>query len=105
AAEAVWKSSGCFLAPNGAVMRTSILGIHNFDDMETVVNNTKKICKTTHADPRCAASCVAVTSAIAMMLKGDRHRGLNGEVVAGGIIEDAFHEAKKCLSTDTEVKN
>ena len=39
-------------------------------DLPKVVQNTIEICKVTHADPRCIASCVAVTSAIALMLQG-----------------------------------
>ena len=71
-----------FLAANGAVMRTSILGALNFNslsinerasplkqravflDIDKVIENTKRICLVTHADPRCLASCVAVTTAV-----------------------------------------
>ncbi|XP_065827930.1 ADP-ribosylarginine hydrolase Tri1-like [Oscarella lobularis] len=70
AARDTWESSGRFLAANGAVMRTSILGALNFNDIDKVIENTKRICLVTHADPRCLASCVAVTTAIALMLAG-----------------------------------
>ena len=33
-------------------MRTSILGVHNYQDIERVKENTVAVCKTTHADPR-----------------------------------------------------
>ncbi|CAH1264864.1 Hypp3077 [Branchiostoma lanceolatum] len=72
AALQVWQKSGETSAPNGAVMRTSILGVHNYKGLQTVINNTRAFCLTTHADPRCVASCVAVTTAIAMMLQGWR---------------------------------
>lgn len=74
----VWEGSGKFLAPNGGVMRTSILGTMQFHDLEKVIENTKNACKVTHADPRCIASCVAVTVAIALMLQG-KHIKNNGE--------------------------
>ena len=60
-------------------MRTSILGILNFNgniykifgiftcsykDLDKVIANTCAISKVTHADPRCTASCVAVTTAV-----------------------------------------
>ena len=68
-------------------MRTSILGVVSFDgidtniyylyktinnvfvhkffeDLQSVKENTEEICKTTHADPRCLASCIAVTTAV-----------------------------------------
>ena len=35
-----------------------------FADIPTVINNTRDICRTTHYDPRCVASCVAVTTAV-----------------------------------------
>jgi len=59
------------LAANGAVMRTSILGVPCFHKISNVIKNTKQICKVTHADPRCLASCVAVTVAVALMLQGE----------------------------------
>lgn len=73
----------------GAVMRTSVLGILNYDNIDKVIANTIRIAKVvasapfalgvlssrapwqvTHFDSRCVASCVAVTTAIAMMLQG-----------------------------------
>ncbi len=33
-------------------------------DIERVVANTTEITNVTHADPRCAASCVATTTAV-----------------------------------------
>ena len=48
----VWDSSQRNIAPNGAVMRTSILGIHEFMSLERVKENTVNVCKCSHADPR-----------------------------------------------------
>jgi len=70
AAEQVWERSGKKSAANGAVMRTSILGIPHFDSLDIVSKNTKNIAKVTHADDRCIASSVAVTVAIALILQG-----------------------------------
>lgn len=64
AAYDIWESSGFFLAANGAAMRTSVVGILNFNDLDKVWENTKEISLTTHADPRCTASCVAITTAV-----------------------------------------
>ena len=41
-----------------------------FDAHTQVVTNTRTITLCTHADPRCAASSVATTAAIALMLQG-----------------------------------
>lgn len=52
-------------------MRTSVLGILEFDKTDRVIENTTEIARVTHVDPRCVASCVAVTMAIALMLRGE----------------------------------
>jgi ADP-ribosylglycohydrolase len=70
AAHEVYEMSEGFAAANGGVMRTSVLGIPHFHDLSKVIENTKTICKVTHADPRCLASAVVCTTAIAMMLQG-----------------------------------
>ena len=64
-------------------MRTSVLGTLDFNgtqlypyiqclhvhrsspDLDKVIKNTLEISAVTHADPRCAASCVAMTTAVA----------------------------------------
>lgn len=48
----VWVRGECKGAPNGGVMRTSILGIHNHHDIDRVIQNTIAMCRVTHADPR-----------------------------------------------------
>lgn len=49
--------------------RSPILGISDFWDLDLVAENAEKICLATHADPRCVASCVAVSIAIALLLQ------------------------------------
>ncbi|XP_033106592.1 uncharacterized protein LOC117108617 isoform X2 [Anneissia japonica] len=94
-AKYVWESGNKSIAPNGAVMRTSIIGICNFGNMKTVISNTINICKVTHADPRCQVSTVAVTTAIAMMLQGKYFK--DGTYDVSKLSEDAFNYAKEHL--------
>eukprot|EP00117_Sycon_ciliatum_P026422 scpid4648/ scgid21691/ Uncharacterized protein MJ1187 len=68
AAHQQWE--GTDNAANGAIMRTSILGVPHFHDLDTVRDNVLRICKTTHYDPRCQASCVSLCSALALLLQG-----------------------------------
>lgn len=82
-------------------MRTSILGIQDFSDIPTVIENTRQICKVTHADPRCIASCVAVTTAIALMLQGKHCQGSGYDETK--ICEEAYNYACEELKTDEEV--
>ncbi|XP_019633344.1 PREDICTED: uncharacterized protein LOC109476765 [Branchiostoma belcheri] len=95
AAREVWESTGQAAAPNGAVMRTSILGVHQFWDLDSVAENAKLFCQTTHADPRCVASCVAVTTAIAQMLQG--------ETDVENIIHNSFRHASAYLDHKKQV--
>ena len=60
AARIVWELSGKKSAANGALMRTSVVGLWKND----VTAHTEKICQLTHADPRCIGSCVIVSELI-----------------------------------------
>ncbi|CAG9322512.1 unnamed protein product [Blepharisma stoltei] len=73
AALEVWVNGSCEIAANGALMRSAILGIINFHDIDQVIRQTQMIGKCTHADPRSLASSVAQTVAIALMLQGVRN--------------------------------
>ncbi|MDR1895774.1 MAG: ADP-ribosylglycohydrolase family protein [Prevotellaceae bacterium] len=53
----IWELSHCKSAANGAVMRTSIIGLWNRD----VEQKAEEVCKLTHYDPRCVGSCVIVS--------------------------------------------
>lgn len=57
-------------AANGALMRTSPIAVL-FDDLDSVVKASVTMCNTTHADPRCVASCVAANVAIFALVHGD----------------------------------
>ena len=63
-----WDLSRQQSAANGALMRTSVVGL--------VKNNgekqTEDICKLTHYDPRCVGSCVIATSLIHNLVWNDK---------------------------------
>jgi len=84
-------------------MRTSILGIHDFGNIEEVIKNTKAACKVTHADPRCIASCVATTTAVAMMLQGKYFEKESKCFDVEAIIEEAYNYACATLETVEQV--
>jgi ADP-ribosylglycohydrolase len=67
----VWLSTGKQNASNGAIMRTSILGVWKCQEPETVRKNAEDVCKITHFDPRCVASCICITSIICNILLGE----------------------------------
>lgn len=98
AAVEVWEKKDRNLAANGAVMRTCILGVHCYGSLQQVTTNTVEICKVTHADPKCQASCVAVTTAIALMLQQQQPYYSRGTYNIQEIIHRCYEEAKKTLS-------
>lgn len=63
-AQKVYEKSKGRAAANGGVMRTSVLGIPHFHDSKKVIEQTVRICKLTHADPRCVASSILGSSAV-----------------------------------------
>lgn len=83
-------------------MRTSVLGIQDFGDIDKVIANSTEACLVTHADPRCIASCVAVTTAIALMLQG-KHVKDCGSFDIEAIIRDAYDYSSNTLDTKAEV--
>lgn len=70
AAEFVWRLSKKNNAPNGALMRTCILGIWDWQNAAAVRTNTECVCRLTHFDPRCVGSCVIATHIIDCELLG-----------------------------------
>ncbi|KAF9935833.1 hypothetical protein BGZ67_002931 [Mortierella alpina] len=73
AAFQVWDASGRNLAPNGAVMRTAVLGTECFWDEPRVVENALAAAKTTHADPRSVVSALVSAVLISRYLRGGGH--------------------------------
>ncbi|ORX91306.1 ADP-ribosylglycohydrolase [Basidiobolus meristosporus CBS 931.73] len=70
AAYEVWDKRGRTLAPNGAVMRTSVLGIESFWDEDKVIINTMAAAKVTHADPRSVIAAIISSVLISRLLRG-----------------------------------
>ncbi|MBD2292448.1 ADP-ribosylglycohydrolase family protein [Anabaena sphaerica FACHB-251] len=99
-AEEYWRSKNRETAANGGVMRTSVLGIWEYFDADKVRNNAENVCKITHADPRCVASCVAVSLAISHLIQGVEDVNLLVDEIANDVksfhpeIEESFHKAK-----------
>lgn len=105
AAEDVWVRSGREVAPNGGVMRTSVLGVFQYDTPTKVHENTLAICKVTHTDPRCQASTVAVTTAIALMLlRNERHLKKDGSYNIDEITKEAYDTAKTLITNNSHKK-
>ena len=70
AAKEYWEKSNRYATANGAVMRTSVLGIWEYNKPEKIRINATRVCKITHYDPRCVGSCVIVCLMISFLLQG-----------------------------------
>lgn len=75
----VWELKGRNNAPNGGLMRTSIVGLWP----KNIETNAKLICQMTHYDSRCVASCV-IASEIIYSLVWQRKEMTKGEIVTLG---------------------
>ena len=64
-----WDLSRQQSAANGALMRTSVVGLAKYD----VEKQAEDICKLTHYDPRCVGSCVIAAAIIHNMVWNDTH--------------------------------
>jgi ADP-ribosylglycohydrolase len=88
AASDVWEQSGRTAAPNGAVMRTAYVGVLRPWDVGWTANAAAEVAATTHADPRCVASAVAVSVAIATLVTG----GTPGDAWAAAVRHGMLHD-------------
>ncbi|KAG8784702.1 hypothetical protein FRC12_018372 [Ceratobasidium sp. 428] len=74
-----WEATNRFVAANGAVMRTAIIGALLFPDRDGVngidraMHAAVQVAATTHPDPRCLASCTIVTALIAATMRNELH--------------------------------
>lgn len=65
-----WNLSNREAAPNGGIMRTSVIGL----TPDNVENNAVTACKVTHYDPRCIGSCVIASSIIHNLVWNDKEQ-------------------------------
>lgn len=68
----VWELKGKNNAPNGGLMRTSVVGLWPYNVMENAIN----VCRMTHYDPRCVCSCIIVCSLIYNMVWMNKYLSL-----------------------------
>jgi ADP-ribosylglycohydrolase len=105
ASKAVWERGGRKAAPNGGVMRAAITAIPFFWDASIVEENTVNFCKSTHSDPRCVASCIAVAECARILIGGSAQVAESGgpkeSLDANSILDCAMIRAKAYLSNNS----
>ncbi|XP_035704596.1 uncharacterized protein LOC118434661 [Folsomia candida] len=97
AAFQIWEQYDRNMAANGAVMRTSGIGIPYFWSEEKVVTNAINCAKVTHADPRCVFSSVVATVIISRMLSRSSY---NDEKLNVSEFKDLFRTLMESGCTD-----
>ena len=65
----VWELKGKDNAPNGGLMRTSIVGLWPYNVTENLIST----CQMTHYDPRCVCSCVVIGTIIYNLVWRNRY--------------------------------
>ena len=83
-----WERMNRDAAPNGALMRTSVIGLLP----ENVVENTERACKVTHYDPRCIGSSVIATEIIHKLVWNDHELPLEDIKSIGRKYDDRIEE-------------
>ena len=99
----MWERSGKNNAGNGGVMRTSVVGLWN----ENVAENAERICRLTHADPRCIGSCVIISELINSLVWQDKELSFEDLLQIGekydGRIKPYLETARNGMLEDFEL--
>ena len=90
-----WEDSGRRAAGNGSVMCCAPIGLLHVRSLEGLAEDAAAVSRITHYDPRCVGSCVAVATAIAWLVRGEKdgEEAIERAASAGGAISDEVRAA------------
>ncbi|MGZ6123451.1 MAG: ADP-ribosylglycohydrolase family protein [Myxococcales bacterium] len=90
-----WEDSGRQAAGNGSVMCSAPLGLLHVRRLEGLAEDAQAVSRITHYDPRCCGACVAVTTAIAHLVRGglDADEAIERAAGAAASISDEVRAA------------
>jgi ADP-ribosyl-[dinitrogen reductase] hydrolase len=90
-----WEDSGRRAAGNGSVMCCVPIGLLHVRTIEGLADDAAGASRITHYDPRCVAGCVAVTTAIALLVRGgrDSEEAVSRAAEAAGPVSDEVRAA------------
>jgi len=90
-----WEDSGRQAAGNGSVMCCTPIGLLHVKSLEGLGDDAAAVSRITHYDPRCVGSCVAVATAIALLVLGEKdgEEAIARAASAGGAISDDVRAA------------
>ncbi len=96
-----WELSRKQSAANGALMRTSVVGLAP----DNVEEQTEKICNLTHYDPRCIGSCVIATSIIHNLVLNNRELSYDEIKAIGDKYDERIAEWVDMAYHNTDITN
>jgi ADP-ribosyl-[dinitrogen reductase] hydrolase len=90
AAALAWEDSGRRAAGNGSVMCCAPIGLSHVRRLEGLADDAAGASRITHCDPRCIGGCVAVATAVALLVRGgsDGDEAIPRAAEAAGAISD-----------------
>ena len=85
-----WEDAGRDAAGNGSVMCCAPVGLLHVRSLEGLADDAAAVSRITHYDPRCVGGCVAVATAVALLVRGgqDAEEAISRAASAGGAISD-----------------
>jgi len=69
------------------LVRAPITVLWCFDNIEKVKKQAAEVCKITHADPRCVASCIGIAMTVAYLIQGEE----NIEKIINNVEQEISH--------------
>ena len=90
-----WEDSGRRAAGNGSVMCCAPIGLLHVRTLEGLPDDAAGASRITHHDPRCVGGCAAVTTAIALLVRGgrDAEEAIPRAADAAGAVSDEARAA------------
>ncbi len=90
-----WEDSGRRAAGNGSVMCCAPIGLLHVRALEGLADDAAGASRITHHDPRCVGGCVAVATAIALLVRGgrDAEEAIAQAADAAGAVSDEVRAA------------
>ncbi|HWE22524.1 MAG TPA: ADP-ribosylglycohydrolase family protein [Myxococcales bacterium] len=85
-----WEDSGRNAAGNGSVMCCAPIGLLHVRRLEGLAEDAAGASRITHCDPRCVAGCIAVATAVALLVRGgsDAEEAIVRAAEAAGAVSD-----------------
>ena len=85
-----WEDAGRSAAGNGSVSWCAPIGLFHSKDTERLAEDATALSRITHFDPRCVGGCIAVATAVSLLVRGDKdaEEAIPRAAAAGGAVSD-----------------